>query len=98
MSHPTLRSSEPLSSLNREGIMVSLARVFEQVFGRPVELTDATTAADLEGWDSVAQILLILASEREFGVRFESSELANVMNVGAFVTLVESKLRTTEQA
>jgi len=84
--------------LNREGIMASLARVFEQVFGRPVELTDATTAADLEGWDSVAQILLILASEREFGVRFESSELANVMNVGAFVTLVESKLRTTEQA
>ncbi len=78
--------------------MASLARVFEQVFGRPVELTDATTAADLEGWDSVAQILLILASEREFGVRFESSELANVMNVGAFVTLVESKLRTTEQA
>jgi len=84
--------------LNREGIMASLARVFEQVFGRPVELTDATTAADVEGWDSVAQILLILASEREFGVRFESSELANVMNVGAFVTLVESKLRTTEQA
>jgi acyl carrier protein len=78
--------------------MASLARVFEQVFGRPVELTDPTTAADVEGWDSVAQILLILASEREFGVRFESSELANVMNVGAFVTLVESKLRTTEQA
>ena len=78
--------------------MASLAFVFEQVFGRPVELTDATTAADVDGWDSVAQILLILASEREFGIRFESSELANVANVGAFVTLVESKLRTTEQA
>jgi acyl carrier protein len=78
--------------------MASLAFVFEQVFGRPVELTDATTAADVEGWDSVAQILLILASEREFGIRFESSELANVANVGAFVTLVKSKLRTGEQA
>jgi acyl carrier protein len=78
--------------------MASLAFVFEQVFGRPVELTDATTAADVDGWDSVAQILLILASEREFGIRFESSELANVANVGAFVTLVESKLRATEQA
>ncbi len=77
--------------------MASLACVFEQVFGRPVQLTNATTAADVEGWDSVAQILLVLASEREFDVRFESSELANVADVGAFVTLVESKLRTREQ-
>jgi acyl carrier protein len=35
--------------------------------------------------------MLILASEREFGVRFESSEIANAANVGDFVTLVESK-------
>ena len=93
MLPPTPRSSGPFS-LNHEQILASLAGIFEEVFGRPVPLTDATTAADVEGWDSVAQILLILASEREFGIRFSSSELANVENVGAFVDLVESKQST----
>jgi acyl carrier protein len=38
-------------------------------------------------------VMLILASEREFGVRFESAEIANASNVGEFVELVGSKLR-----
>jgi acyl carrier protein len=77
--------------LGRDHIKAALAEVFEEVFGRPVELSDRTTASDVEGWDSVAHILLILASERKFSVRFESSELANVPNVGAFIGLVEAK-------
>jgi acyl carrier protein len=36
--------------------------------------------------------MLVLASERKFGIRFESSEIANAANVGEFVSLVESKL------
>jgi acyl carrier protein len=74
-------------------IMSRLEGVFEEVLGRPVELLAATTAADVEGWDSVVHVMLILASEREFGVRFESAEIANASNVGEFVELVGSKLR-----
>jgi acyl carrier protein len=92
MSLRVLRSREPFSSLRREEIFEALSGVFEQVLGRSVPLSEGTTAADVEGWDSIAHVLLILGSEREFGVRFESSELANVANVGEFVTLVESKL------
>jgi acyl carrier protein len=66
--------------------------VFEEVLGRHVELGEETTAADIEGWDSVAHVMLILASEREFDVRFESSEIANAANVGEFVTLLHTKL------
>ena len=72
-------------------IMSRLAGVFEDVLGRPVELHPETTAADVDGWDSVVHVMLILASEREFGVRFESAEIANASNVGEFVELVESK-------
>jgi acyl carrier protein len=77
--------------LSRDEILGALAGVFEQVLGRPVALREDTTAPDIEGWDSVTHVTLILASEREFGVRFESSEIANASNVGEFVTLIESK-------
>ena len=71
--------------------MSSLSRVFEEVLGKPVELRDETTAADVDGLYSVAHVMLILASEREFGVRFQSIEISKAANVGEFVTLLETK-------
>jgi acyl carrier protein len=78
--------------LTREGIFQGMEGVFEEVLGRYVDLHDETTSADVEGWDSVVHVMLILASERRFGVRFESSEIANAANVGEFVTLLQTKL------
>jgi acyl carrier protein len=71
--------------------MAELADVFEEVLGRRVELRDETTAADVDGWDSVAHVMLVLASEKKFGIRFESSEIAGAANVGEFVEMVEAK-------
>ena len=78
--------------MTREDLFQGMEDVFEEVLGRPVELRDETTAADVEGWDSVVHIMLILASERKFNLRFESSEIANAANVGQFVTLLQTKL------
>jgi acyl carrier protein len=78
--------------LTREELFQGMEEVFEEVLGRPVELRDETTAADVEGWDSVVHIMLILASERRFDLRFESSEIANAANVGEFVTLLQTKM------
>lgn len=78
--------------MSRQDILYTLSSVFEEVLGRPVELTETTTAADVDGWDSIAQVMLVVASEEEFDVRFESSELADAQNVGDFITLVERKL------
>src|SRR5207247_1243966 len=86
------RSSEECCSLSREEIFRGMEGVFEEVLGRHVDLRDETTAAVVEGWDSVVHVMLILASERRFGVRFESSEIANAANVGEFVTLLQGKL------
>jgi acyl carrier protein len=77
--------------LRGDAILEALEGVFEQVLGEPVELRPDTTAADVEGWDSIVHVMLVLASEREFGVRFESSEIANAANVGEFVALIEAK-------
>lgn len=79
--------------MTREEIMNKLEDVFEEVFDRRVELHESTTAADVEEWDSIAHVTLILASEDAFGVRFDSSEIANASDVGEFVELIESKQR-----
>jgi acyl carrier protein len=79
--------------LSSDAIMETLGDVFEEVLGRRVPLRAETTAADVEGWDSVVHVMLILATERRFGIRFESSEIANAADVGEFVSLIEAKTR-----
>jgi acyl carrier protein len=78
--------------LSTEEIYRQLAGVFEEVLGQPVQLRPETTAADVDGWDSVAHVMLVLASERQFGVKFDGAEIASAANVGEFVDLVASKL------
>src|SRR5919197_214814 len=68
------QSGERRSCLTRKELFQGMEEVFEEVLGRHVELRDETTAADIEGWDSVVHVMLILASERKFDLRFESSE------------------------
>ena len=92
MSQRTLRS-ENANLLSTDETLQRLAGVFEEVLGRPVELRDDLTAGDVDGWDSVAHVMLVLATEQRFGIRFESSEIANAANVGEFVELIESKLQ-----
>jgi acyl carrier protein len=81
--------------LSTEEVLKTLSGVFEEVLGRPVALRKETTAADVDGWDSVAHVMLILASERQFGIKFESAEIANAANVGEFIDLIESKKRAS---
>jgi acyl carrier protein len=60
-----------------------LVEIFRTVFeSDELQLTASTTAADVEGWDSVAHISLIFAIEEEFGFQFSSSELESIRNVG----------------
>ena len=77
--------------MSSDEILEELSEVFEQVLGDRVELREETTASDVDGWDSVAHVMLILATERQFGIKFESSEIANAANVGEFVQLIEAK-------
>jgi acyl carrier protein len=61
-----------------------LEDVFRQVFGdESLVLRDATTAADIPGWDSLAHINLMFGLEQAFGVHFAGNELAEFRDVGA---------------
>jgi acyl carrier protein len=69
-----------------------LTRVFREVFDDDaLELTDATSAEDIDAWDSLMHITLVLAVEREFGVRLSAAEAGLLKNVGELLALVVAR-------
>ena len=56
-----------------------------------IVLTDDTTSADIEYWDSLEQINLIMACERRFGVKFDADEISKISNVGGMVDFIVAK-------
>lgn len=65
--------------------------VREQLDDDDVVLEMDTVANDVEGWDSLAHVRIVIAVEEEFGVQFHTSEIVSLHNVGDLVNLVASK-------
>lgn len=53
--------------------------------------TPELTANDVEGWDSVSHITLVVAIEEAFGIKFKSAELEKIKNVGQLVEEISKK-------
>ena len=56
-----------------------------------LEVTPDTTAADVEEWDSLSHIRLMVAIERHFGIKFSNAEIEALQNVGDLVKAIDSK-------
>ena len=56
------------------------------------DITDATAASEVPGWDSLSHINVVLAVEKHFGVRFKGADVLRLKNVGDLQRLVDSKL------
>ncbi|WP_294109687.1 acyl carrier protein [Sphingomonas sp.] len=57
-----------------------------------LHITRETTAEDIEEWDSLSHIRLVVAVERAFGVKFSNSEIEGLANVGELVDVIKQKL------
>ncbi|WP_109300639.1 acyl carrier protein [Aquimarina sp. AU474] len=55
------------------------------------EMSDELTAKDVDGWDSLSHMMIITKIEEEFGIRFKLRELNKLKNMGALVSLIQSK-------
>lgn len=78
-----------------------LESVFQTVFGDDeIALQDQMTAADIDGWDSLAHINLIIAVEKRFGIRFAAAEISNLkgdgQNIGTFLRMIEAKVKPSK--
>lgn len=78
--------------MERIEIFERLNEIFEDVIDEgPVNLTETTSSADIEGWDSLTHIQLIVATEKAMNVRFTSEEIISWKNVGEMVDCILSK-------
>jgi len=69
-----------------------LTEVFEEVFDDDsIVVTPALSAKDVDGWDSLTHIRLILTIERAFKIKFSTSEVGKLENVGDLVALIKAR-------
>ncbi len=76
--------------MERKEIFSKLNEIFEDVLDldETPELTDATSASDIEEWDSLSHIQLIVAIEKAFNMKFTSQEILKWNNVGEMVDTI----------
>ncbi len=58
-----------------------------------ISLSPQTTADDIEEWDSLNHIQLVVAMEKKFKIRFNASEIRNWKNVEEMMRSIEDKLK-----
>ena len=80
--------------MTREEVFEKLNEVFRDVFeDDDITVTDATTADDIDDWDSLEHINLINAVEQEFDIKFNMGQIVAMKNVGEMVDIIISKLQ-----
>ena len=73
-------------------IYARLAEIFENVFDDDsITVTPELSAKDVDGWDSLAHIRLILTVEKAFKIKFSTSEIGKLENVGDLVKLIKAR-------
>lgn len=79
--------------MERKEIFKKLNEIFVDVLDLDeCELTEATSANDIEEWDSLSHIQLIVAIEKAFSIKFTSLEIMKWRNVGEMVNSMQEKL------
>ena len=75
--------------MTREEVYERLNAVFADVFDdEELTVNDETTAADVDGWDSLVHITLIDAVEEEFDISFDMKTIVKLKNVGEMVDVI----------
>ena len=77
-------------NISREEILRKLNSVFCDVFDDDtLVITENTTADDIDDWDSLAQITLIAAIEKEFGIRFDVKTALTLKKISEIIDFIE---------
>lgn len=79
--------------MEKSEIIMSLSNIFKDVFSdSSIVITDNLTAKDVDEWDSLTHMLLIVEVEKLFGIKFKLKDLNNMKNVGDMVVIIQGKI------
>jgi acyl carrier protein len=82
--------------VDRSDIISQLNVIIEDIIDEgPVCLSEATAPADVDGWDSLAHIQLVVAVEKHFDIKFTSGEILVWKNVGEMIDCILTKTSPT---
>lgn len=80
--------------MERSEIFKKVNEIFcDELDNEDIVLNDDTTADDVEEWDSLSHVQLIVAVEKAFGIKFTSNEILSWSNVGQLVDSIENRLK-----
>ena len=78
--------------ITRDEVFSHLQRILDELFLDEVVLTPELNAKDVEEWDSLIHISLVVTVEERFGIRFRMGEVEATKNVSDFVDLIFNRL------
>ncbi len=79
--------------MSRDEIMETVQEIFRDVFDdETLTISDNTNSDDIEDWDSLEHIALIVSMEKEFIMKFDIREVNKLENVGQMIDLIKRKL------
>ena len=74
---------------NKNKILKKIQPIFHKIFeNKKLKINYKSSSLSIKGWDSLAQISLIVGIERLFNIKFTVSELADLKNVGEIIDLI----------
>ena len=80
--------------MTKDELFAQVQDIFRDVFDDDeLVLTRETDADDIEDWDSLMQIRLVVAMEKQFRIKIPAQELHKLANVGEMVDFIEAKLQ-----
>lgn len=81
------------SRMDEAPIYARLAEIFADVFDdESIKVTPDLSAKDVDGWDSLTHIRLLLTIEKAFKIKFSTSAIGKLGNVGDLVALIKTRV------
>jgi acyl carrier protein len=78
--------------MDQSTVYERLTHIFRDVFDDDeLELKPELTAKDVEGWDSLTHLRVLLSAEQAFHVKFTTAEIGKLQNVGDLATLIQAR-------
>lgn len=80
--------------MTRQDILLKLNEIFRDILdNETLTLTEETVFEDIDAWDSLAQVMIVMAAQEAFGIKFIIDEVTGIKSVREMADLIQQKVR-----